>query len=278
MKHFSFLAFILFSLLLSGCASKPYDSHQSAKLDPFNSKIVADNLVDLLATEYPPSSTQFAFSQKSGAFGEALEESLREAGYALIINPKDNEHSSLPLSYIFDKHTKNVFRGALKVAPSYELQRLYMLKDNSILKAKAVTVKDGKSTTTRKLEPPKPTVVIPPTAKKVDLSSYEKAEDDHDIEDLTALAKESYEDLNAKGNWAVQALAGTNLDDLYNHESKLKRLGLPAYVIRVDAVEDLNALRVGVYSSRAMAVEAQLVMKKNGYPDAFLTNEGGSYE
>jgi len=79
---------IALALTLAGCAAKgPYGNFAGAL--PIDDHRMADDTAKQLAVLFPPASTRLKLDQPaSDAYGSALVEKLRKAGYAVAVRPE----------------------------------------------------------------------------------------------------------------------------------------------------------------------------------------------
>ncbi len=116
---YSFLCLCAFGLFLSGCAAKMPSSYDGF---PEPSSMMAENAMlmsmaeqaaNKLASLYPPAHTRLVVVRVFGMFGQNLQTSLRNKGFALVIKHADMNNQTdiqepidandLQLSYVVDR-------------------------------------------------------------------------------------------------------------------------------------------------------------------------------
>ncbi|SEG06896.1 conjugal transfer protein TrbH [Nitrosomonas ureae] len=124
--------------MLAGCATTPYGNFVAANDDTHNKSIAHDVTQQLIAL-YPPASTQFNLQHPTtDSFGDALVESLRTGGYAIIEHQKPSHNTStdtsssggMTLGYIFDR-MDGLYRLTVLV-DQHVLTRAYISSENTI--------------------------------------------------------------------------------------------------------------------------------------------------
>lgn len=124
--------------MLAGCATTPYGNFVAANDEAHNQSIAHDVTQQLIAL-YPPASTQFNLQHPTAdSFGDALVESLRTGGYAIIEHQKPGPiQAAQPavsdgktLGYIFDR-MDGLYRLTVLV-DQHVLTRAYSSSENTI--------------------------------------------------------------------------------------------------------------------------------------------------
>ena len=97
----------------------------TAKLTPAGASSIAGDMVGQLGRHIGPGGTTIRLRGDGSPFGSALEESLRTAGYAVVIDKRSSEGGAIDLAYAVDS-----FEGSVMVrlsTGSLDLTRLYTL-------------------------------------------------------------------------------------------------------------------------------------------------------
>lgn len=265
------LAFaIIFAGILGGCATVgPWDSQEVAQLAASDARMVAGDIVEVLVTEYAPGQTTFALSNgKPGTFGMALESQLRETGYAVAAAGDEKPLHALTMAYVLDELGQpGTYRVGVRVQPEYRVEKLYQIDSAGQLSANGgATVRNGSGAKAIKITPkrnvgaalPVPAFPArPASAKPLSLNDYGSSLDSH---------------------WAVQVIAGANLDDLERHKARLERQGREAHIVKIGTTGRIQALRVGPFDSINEARPVIRDLRAGLYSDAFLVEpkQGGA--
>lgn len=122
---------------LAGCATKgPYGNFAAAR--PVDDRRMAEDTAKQLATLFPPAKTHLKLSQPADdAYGSALVEQLRKAGYAVSVGPEKTLLSRLTereggpsepgtdLHYVVDRFGEGSYRVSVQVG-GQTLSRMYL--------------------------------------------------------------------------------------------------------------------------------------------------------
>ncbi|ARD70046.1 conjugal transfer protein TrbH (plasmid) [Aminobacter sp. MSH1] len=101
------------------------ESAITTELTPQAATTIAEDMVGRLAEVLAPGSTTIAFTAKDAVFAGALETTLRNWGYGVVIGGKTADPSQEPLAYVIDTLDGNVL---VRIAtPKVELTRVYAL-------------------------------------------------------------------------------------------------------------------------------------------------------
>ena len=117
------------SLLLAACQTLGggglIASTVTAELTPAGASSIASDIVGQLGAHVGPGGTTIRLLGDGSPFGSALGESLRAAGYAVVIDQRSSDAGATDLAYAVD-----TFEGSVMVrlsTVSLDLTRLYML-------------------------------------------------------------------------------------------------------------------------------------------------------
>ncbi|UUP20041.1 conjugal transfer protein TrbH [Nitratireductor thuwali] len=123
------LAFVLSAALLAGCQTLGgaglVTSSATAQLTPEAASSIAGDMVGRFAEQVGPSTTTIQLEPDGSIFGEALEVSLREWGYAVATDQATEGTNTIALAYVVD-----AFEGSILVRLSthaLDLTRMYQL-------------------------------------------------------------------------------------------------------------------------------------------------------
>lgn len=97
----------------------------TAELTPANASSIASDMVEQLGAHVGPGGTTIRLRGDGSPYGSALEESLRTAGYAVVIDQRSSDAAVVDLAYAVDR-----FEGSVMVrlsTVSLDLTRLYTL-------------------------------------------------------------------------------------------------------------------------------------------------------
>ena len=122
---------------LAGCATRgPYGNFAAAR--PVDDRRMAEDTAKQLATLFPPAKTHLKLSQPADdAYGSALVEHLRKAGYAVSVGPEKTLLSRLTereggpsepgtdLHYVVDRFGEGSYRVSVQVG-GQTLSRMYL--------------------------------------------------------------------------------------------------------------------------------------------------------
>lgn len=245
----SYLVLLIAVVLLSGCASSgQWKSQEIAQIKTNDAQMLAEDVVEILLTEYVAGETTFALSSgKTGSFGEAIETKLREVGYAVTVKGEKKTSHELNMSYILDELGEaGSYRLSVRVKPQnqigqlYQIEQLYQIDSSGQLMREGVTIRDESDHT-----------------------------DTLDIATNRTLKKKSALGADIDTSWNIQVMAGVNLDDLERHQGQITGLGYEAHLIHLDAIGRFQALRIGPFKT---VREARQVKHKirDQYANAFL--------
>lgn len=131
MRRFSvpgrLIAAIILAGLLSACQTLGQagliQSTVTAQLSPEAASGIAGDMVGRLAGQADPGGTTIRFTPDGSVFGQALQASLQDWGYAVITDQKTDDTNILALAYTVDE-----FEGAVLVRLStlrFDLTRMY---------------------------------------------------------------------------------------------------------------------------------------------------------
>lgn len=139
MRIFSLIVLLIAIAGLTSCASAPSGNFVEPGVPAGLTEKLVSDAVKRLEGLYPPASTRFNLGQATqDTFGQAFVESLRSKGYALQeFNSNSNLNASgVPLRYVLDAPTKNLYRITLIVG-QHALNRAYAAQNNSVVPAGA---------------------------------------------------------------------------------------------------------------------------------------------
>ena len=121
------IAAIVLAALLSACQTLGQagliQSTVTAQLSPEAASSIAGDMVGRLAEQAGPGGTTIRFTPDGSVFGQALQASLQDWGYAVITDQKTDDTNILALAYTVDE-----FEGAVLVRLStlrFDLTRMY---------------------------------------------------------------------------------------------------------------------------------------------------------
>ena len=140
------LLMLALALSLAGCAAKgPYGNFAGAL--PMDDHRMADDTAQQLTALFPPASTRLKLDQPaSDAYGSALVEKLRKAGYAIAVRheiPPIVGQSALKawqavpgteLHYVVDQLGAGNYRVSVQVG-GQTLSRMYLAENNRLAAA-----------------------------------------------------------------------------------------------------------------------------------------------
>ena len=110
----------------------------TAELTPAGAASIAGDMVGQLGAHVGPGGTTIRLRGDGSPFGSALEESLRTAGYAVVIDQRSSDAGAIDLAYAVD-----TFEGSVMVrlsTVSLDLTRLYTLNGEVALPTGPVSV------------------------------------------------------------------------------------------------------------------------------------------
>lgn len=133
MKLFSLagriLAAMFFAVTLAACTTLGgtglVASTVTAELTPEAATAIAGDMVGRLAEQVGPGSTTVALTPDGSVFGQALEASLKEWGYAIVTDQQTKRTTTVPLAYVVD-----AFEGSVLVrlsSSTVDITRMYKL-------------------------------------------------------------------------------------------------------------------------------------------------------
>ena len=132
----------LFSLILivAGCGPRfrLSESFLTEDCPAGSAAVVAEDLAQTLALDYPPGHTTIFLSQTGAPndeLGPALETALRAQGFTLVPETGD---SALTVAYVLDRFKENFWFAKLTVSDGLIESRVYHLGDGG-LEAQAIT-------------------------------------------------------------------------------------------------------------------------------------------
>jgi len=116
--------------LLMGCASttpSPYASLEGDGFDTGQAQAISNDILAFLQDHYGPGLTGFILLHPEKPLGRALEDSLRQAGYAVLTT--DDSAQGDYLIYRADQTGKDQAFVQVSVGDDYQFNRLYSLKE-----------------------------------------------------------------------------------------------------------------------------------------------------
>lgn len=120
---------ILLSFALAGCqtlgSARMITSSVTAELTPEAANSIAGDLVGRLAEQIGPGSNTIRLQSDGSLFGQAIEQSLKGWGYAVVTDQKTEGGAIVPLAYVIDSFEGSVL--ARLSTPSLDLTRMYQL-------------------------------------------------------------------------------------------------------------------------------------------------------
>ncbi|PSM15894.1 MULTISPECIES: conjugal transfer protein TrbH [unclassified Nitratireductor] len=123
------VVFVLCAALLAGCQTLGgaglVTSSATAELTPEAASAIAGDMVGRLAEQVGPGTTTIQLEPDGSMFGEALESSLREWGYAVATDQVTEGTNTIALAYVVD-----TFEGSILVRLSthaLDLTRMYQM-------------------------------------------------------------------------------------------------------------------------------------------------------
>ncbi|MCB1470453.1 MAG: conjugal transfer protein TrbH [Rhizobiaceae bacterium] len=115
--------------LLAGCQTLGgaglIQSASQAELSPQAAEMIAGDLVGRLAEYVGPGSTTIQLRTDGSPFGQALENTLKQWGYAVVTDQNTSDPNVVPLAYVIDTFETSVL-GRLSTT-SLNLTRMYSL-------------------------------------------------------------------------------------------------------------------------------------------------------
>lgn len=141
---------IIFAGLLSACQTLGptglIESTVTAQLTPEAANSIARDMVGRLAEQAGPGSTTIRFTPDNSVFGQALQASLQDWGYAIVTDQKTDKNDILALAYTVDE-----FEGAVLVRLStlrFDLTRMYKPGTDSAAPVSPLSIRQHGSTGT----------------------------------------------------------------------------------------------------------------------------------
>ncbi|MHA7882144.1 conjugal transfer protein TrbH [Nitratireductor rhodophyticola] len=123
------VVFVLCAALLAGCqtlgGASLVASSATAPLTPEAASSIAGDMVGRFAEQVGPGTTTIQLEPDGTIFGEALESSLRDWGYAVATDQVTEGTNTVPLAYVVD-----AFEGSILVRLSthaFDLTRMYQM-------------------------------------------------------------------------------------------------------------------------------------------------------
>lgn len=252
--------------LLSGCVtSGPWDNYEVVSLAPFEARQVAVDVVNVLATEYAPSRTNFAMSNNGvGHFGHALERTLRAVGYAVSVGSGSQPAHAKSLSYVIDGLGEpGSYRVGVRVQPSYRMDLVYRTDSTGRLEQSGgvmVLNGSGAAQVSNNLALVASNFEIQPPAQSASQMESQPAAPEK------ALTTEG---------WKVQVSAGFDTARLESMRTELSGKGFDPEVVSLSD-GGLHALHLGPYESEAEAREARQSLATHGFNHSFLVEPTSS--
>jgi hypothetical protein len=117
---------VLGALVVAGCATLTMDwqSVETVGLSPQAAATVADDLARMMTQRYGPAQTPLVMPHPDRPLGQALEQSLRRAGYAVHTA---GAATGVRVAYVVDGFAPDQVLVRLRVGPDYRLARLYTM-------------------------------------------------------------------------------------------------------------------------------------------------------
>lgn len=122
-------AIVMFAMFLAGCQTLGgaglVQSAANAQLTPEAASSIAGDMVGRLAEQVGPGSTTIQLKPDGSVFGQTLEASLRDWGYAVVTDQVTDGANTVALAYVVDD-----FEGSILVrlaTHAFDLTRVYRL-------------------------------------------------------------------------------------------------------------------------------------------------------
>lgn len=122
-------AALLVAATLAGCqtlgGARLITSTVTTELTPDAAKAIAGDMVGRLAEQVGPGQTTIGLKPDGSVFGQALEASLKDWGYAIVTDQQTQGEATVPIAYVVDD-----FEGSVLVRLStaaLDLTRMYKL-------------------------------------------------------------------------------------------------------------------------------------------------------
>jgi hypothetical protein len=138
------LLLTLNALALAGCAvltpdwpSIPEVSKEAVDLSPEAAATVADDLARIMTQRYGPAQTPLVMPHPDRPLGQALEQALRRAGYAVHT---ETAATGVRVAYVVDGFAPDQVLMRLKVGVDFQLARLYATQGERTVPAGAFTL------------------------------------------------------------------------------------------------------------------------------------------
>jgi hypothetical protein len=123
------ILFLLLAFSLAACQTLGtaglITSSVTTELTPEAASSIAGDMVGRLAEQVGPGTNTIKLRTDGSAFGQALETSLREWGYAVVTDQKAEPADTVPLAYVVDSYEGSVL--ARLSTPALDLTRMYQL-------------------------------------------------------------------------------------------------------------------------------------------------------
>ncbi len=110
----------------------------TTELTPAGASSIASDIVGQLGAHIGPGGATIRLRGDGSSFGVALEEALRRAGYAVVMEPKSSDAAAVDLAYAVDS-----FEGSVMVrlsTVSLDLTRLYTIDGEAAVPSGPVSV------------------------------------------------------------------------------------------------------------------------------------------
>lgn len=136
------LATLLLAATLAACQTLGgtglVASTVTAELTPEAATAIAGDMVGRLTEQVGPGSTTIALTPDGSVFGQSLEASLKEWGYAIVTDQQAQGTATVPLAYVVDE-----FEGSVLVrlsTMSVDLTRMYKLGADGAVPTSPISV------------------------------------------------------------------------------------------------------------------------------------------
>ena len=122
----------------TGGSARPIVSVDNAQVSPEAAGVIAEDLVGKLAEVVGPGTGTIILKPDDSVFAIALEKSLRAWGYAIAVDQKTDDASTIPVVYIIDSFEGRVL-ARLSTA-TVDLGRAYDLSETGATPASPLSV------------------------------------------------------------------------------------------------------------------------------------------
>lgn len=228
---------VLACAIQSGCSSTSvWQSQQEVALRRSNAVGMANDIVAAVSQHYPPAKTVLSLSLDEGEFGQVLETTLRDWGYATDTSDKASD-ATTKMAYSIDAlDDESTYWVGIRIAPDFRLDRLYKLDKNQYLAA---------------------TTGFSVRGAPEQVAAHQTSPDSPQIKRLSQ-------------SWTVQVFASKDLDEVEHHQKRLRKIGYSAHVVDVGTSGKMKGLRLGPFPTAKQAKVVRKTMRGMLFKDAYL--------